>query len=167
MCQGAFFSHFPWLILLIPNPWLSSCSFQLKHCCLLKDLEDCSQGGRSAPPDCSPIPKGLWSNPQGLLPRERSAQCLLCSLSSHQILFPALENIFQEGDRICVCLPPPSDHELPADRVQWPLSAATAAPAPRTELAHSRCSGNTGGLGSSELCRKTHAEGLRSTVGAQ
>lgn len=56
MC-GARLSPFPWLILLIPNPWLSSCRFQLKHYCLLEDLEDCSH------------------------PRGRSAQCLLCSLS--------------------------------------------------------------------------------------
>ena len=97
LCWGAFLSGFPLLILLIPNNWLSSCRFQLKHCCLLEDLEDWSHLNR------------------------RSAQRLLCSLSYHQILFSALEYIFHEGNWICVWLPPESDRELPADRVQWPL----------------------------------------------
>lgn len=56
MCRARL-SPFPWLILLIPNPWLSSCRFQLKHYCLLEDLEDCSY------------------------PRGRPAQYLLCPLS--------------------------------------------------------------------------------------
>lgn len=134
-CVGTFLSCFHLFLLLIPNPQLSPCRFQLKHGCFQEALRDHS---------CLECELSLVPS-------------LFSIFSAHDISW--IRTHFP-GRWLDLCLPA-SSIRLWAPCSQGPMVSvlATVSPAPRTDPAHSRCSVNIGGLESSEyMFNKIHAK---------